>query len=51
MGTPHEEVTTPPEPTGQNSNQDILPDTPRYPRYDCQSPDRYSWHGRVGQYV
>ena len=36
MGTPPEEVITPPEPPGQNRNQDIVPETPRYPRRDCR---------------
>ena len=30
MGTPSEEVTTLPEPPGQNRNWDIVPETPRY---------------------
>ena len=38
MGTPPEKVTTPPDPPGQNSNQDIVPETPRYPRHDRRSP-------------
>ena len=34
MGTPPEEVITPLEPPGQNRNQDIVSETPRYPRCD-----------------
>ena len=51
MGTLPEEVTTPPEPTGQNSNQDIVSESPRYPRCDSQSPDRYGLYVRDGWYV
>ena len=28
MGTPPEQVITPPEPSGQNRNKDIVPETP-----------------------
>ena len=34
MSTPPEEVITPPERSGQNRNQDIVPETLRYPRRD-----------------
>ena len=51
MGTPPEEVTTPPEPPGQNSYQDIVPEAPRYPRRDRLSPDWYGLCVRVGRYV
>ena len=56
MGTPPEKVTTPPDPPllpplGQNRNQDIVPETPRYSRHDHRSPDRYGPYVRVGQYV
>ena len=50
MGTPPEEVITPPEPPGQNRNQDIVPETPRYPRHDHQSPDWYGRYVRVVRY-
>ena len=32
-GTPPEEVTTLPDSPSQNRNQDIVPETPRYPRH------------------
>ena len=51
MGTPPEEVTTPPDSPDQNMNQDIVPETPRYPRCDRRSPDRYGPYVRVGRYV
>ena len=51
MGTPREEIITPPEPPGQNRNQDIVPETPRYPRRDRRSPDRYGPYVRVVKYV
>ena len=51
MGTPPEEVTIPPDPPDQNRNQDIVPETPRYPRRDRRSPDRYGPYVRVGRYV
>ena len=51
IGTPPEEIITLPEPPGQNRNQDIVPETPRYPRRDRQSPDWYSLYVRVVKYV
>ena len=51
MRSPPEEVTTPPDPSDQNRNQDIVPETPRYPRRDRRSPDRYGPYVRVGRYV
>ena len=51
MGTPPEEIITPPEPPGQNRNQDIVPETPRYPRLDRRSPDWYGPYVRVVKYV
>ena len=47
IGTPPEDVTTPPEPPDQNRNQDIVPETPRYSRRDHQSPDQYGLYIRV----
>ena len=36
---------------GQKRNQDIVPKTPRYPRRDRRSPDRYGLYVRVVKYV
>ena len=44
LGTPPEEVNTPPEPPGQNSHQDIVSETPRYLRYYHQALDQYGWY-------
>ena len=41
MVTPPEEVIAPPEPPGQNKNQDIVPETLIYPRRNRQYPDHY----------
>ena len=47
MGTPPEELITPTEPSGQNRNKDIVPETPRYQRHNHQSPDQYGSYVRV----
>ena len=50
MGTPPEEVTTLPEPPGQNRNQDIVPETPRYlrchPQFQVNMASMFSLVGR-----
>ena len=51
MGTPPEEVITPCELPGQNKNQDIVPETPRYLRCDRRYPDWYVLYVRVFWYV
>ena len=51
MSTPPEEIITPPEPPDQNRNQDIVPETPRYPRRDRRSPDWYGQYVSLVKYV